>query len=172
MARNVEIKARIDSVAVMLPRALALASRGPEIIYQDDTFFRCERGRLKLRQFDARQGQLIFYERADRAGPKTSFYEITLTTEPDKLRSVLSAALGEIGRVRKRRTLLMAGRTRIHLDEVQGLGDFLELEVVLAASEPEADGLAEAHVLMQSLGIAADSLIEGAYLDLLLQIPD
>jgi predicted adenylyl cyclase CyaB len=76
-------------------------------------------------------------------------------------------AYGEIGRVRKRRILYLAGRTRIHLDRVEGLGDFLELEVVLVDGEPVEAGVREAQVLMARLGIDTSQLIERAYVDLL-----
>ncbi|MGO4306814.1 class IV adenylate cyclase [Cupriavidus sp. RAF12] len=167
MARNVEIKARIASIEALLPRAAALANHGPERIEQDDTFFTCPNGRLKLRAFHADSGQLIFYARPDQAGPKESFYILSPTASPDTLRAALSAAHGETGRVRKVRTLFLVGRTRVHLDRVEGLGDFLELEVVLADGEPVEHGVAEAHALMASLGVDAGALIKGAYVDLL-----
>jgi len=167
MARNIEIKARIDSLAGVLPKALAIASAAPVEISQDDTFFRCENGRLKLRMFDDTHGELIFYRRADQAGPKASFYQITATSQPRQLLDVLAAAYGTLGRVVKHRTLIMAGRTRIHLDRVERLGEFLELEVVLTEGESLDDGIAEAHALMVSLGVFPDQLIEDAYLDML-----
>ena len=71
------------------------------------------------------------------------------------------------GRVQKLRTLFLRGRTRIHLDEVAGLGDFLELEVVLADRELPARGLDEANDLLRRLGVDSSQLIEGSYLDLL-----
>lgn len=166
-ARNVEIKARIESVQALLPHAQALAGSAPQTILQDDTFFACAHGRLKLRDFGDGRGELIQYERADAAGPKTSTYVRSPTDSPATLREALARGLGQIGRVRKRRELLLAGRTRIHLDRVEGLGDFLELEVVLADGEDEGAGLAEAHALMQRLGIAPAQLVRGAYLDLL-----
>ena len=85
----------------------------------------------------------------------------------DACREALTRALGLVGRVRKRRTLLMVGRTRIHLDAVEGLGDFMELEVVLRDGEPDAAGSAEAEALMQALGLAEAPRLAGAYLDLL-----
>lgn len=169
MARNVEIKARIDSVDALVPWAAAIATEGPERIEQDDTFFPCPNGRLKLRAFDATSGQLIFYARPDQAGPKESFYILSPTASPDTLRDALTAAHGSIGRVRKVRTLFLVGRTRVHLDRVEGLGDFLELEVVLRDGEAVDAGVTEAHTLMARLGVPPDALIEGAYLDLLRQ---
>lgn len=74
MARNIEIKARISSVEDLFPRAVTIADQGPIEIAQDDTFFHCATGRLKLRQFTDDSGELIFYQRADQAGPKESFY--------------------------------------------------------------------------------------------------
>jgi adenylate cyclase class IV len=167
MARNVEIKARIASVEALLPRAAALASDGPSEIQQDDTFFRCESGRLKLRDFLDGSGELIFYRRADRSGPKESFYLRSLTSTPAVLRESLSLAYGQAGRVVKHRTVFLIGRTRVHLDKVAGLGHFMELEVVLGENEPAEVGVREANELMGQLGIEPQQLIEGAYVDLL-----
>jgi adenylate cyclase class IV len=167
MARNVEIKARIVSVEALLPLALACADSAPELIAQDDTFFTCATGRLKLRVFERGRGELIAYARADASGPKTSDYAIAPIDDPDALRATLSRALGVSGRVIKKRTLLMAGRTRLHLDRVEGLGDFLELEVVLREGESADDGVAVAHALLARLRIATSQLVAGAYVDLL-----
>src|SRR5213594_1184946 len=111
MARNIEIKARIESVEAVEPKAAALADQGPIEMQQDDTFFACERGRLKLRAFSATEGQLIFYRRANQAGPKESFFVLAPTPSPDSLREALSLAYGQAGRVRKARTLYLVGRT-------------------------------------------------------------
>ena len=169
MPRNIEIKASIERIDDLLPKALAIADQGPVEIEQDDTFFRCDAGRLKLRTLSPSAGELIFYRRADQQGPKESFYQLTPTHEPDRLRETLSLAWGQIGRVQKKRTLLLVGRTRIHLDRVQGLGHFLELEVVLEEGEPLEAGMQEANDIMAQLGVEPSRLIEGAYLDLLLR---
>ena len=166
-SRNVEIKARIASVEAMAPRVAALADRGPIEIEQDDTFFVCERGRLKLRALSATEGQLIFYRRANQAGPKESRFVISPTASPDTLRDALTLAYGSAGRVRKHRTLYLVGRTRVHLDRVESLGHFLELEVILAEGESPDAGVKEARALMTALGLADDQLIDGAYVDLL-----
>ena len=171
MPRNIEIKARVDSLASLEPRVAALADDGPTVIDQDDTFFPCSDGRLKLRAFSSESGELIFYRRADDTGPKESFYILAATTTPDALRAALTHAWGDAGRVRKRRTLYRVGRTRVHLDRVEGLGEFLELEVVLGDGEDAAAGVAEAHALLAGLGIAAEALVAGAYVDLLAARP-
>ena len=166
MPRNVEIKARVADLDALAKLVAPLADEGPIAIGQDDTFFHCARGRLKLRTFAPDRGELIFYRRPDAAGPKESFYVRTPTVDPDALRHTLALAYGELGRVRKHRTLFLIGRTRVHLDRVEDRGDFLELEVVLADDEPTEAGVHEAEALLQRLGIAKSDLVEGAYLDL------
>ena len=170
MARNIEIKARIAGVQQLLPRAAALAAQPVVEILQDDTFFVCPNGRLKLRAFSPERGELIFYQRADQQGPKESFYVLSPTASPDTLREALTLAWGQAGRVRKRRLLLLVGRTRVHLDQVEGLGDFLELEVVLRDDETADAGVQEAHALMAQLGVEPDDLVDAAYVDLLAAI--
>jgi predicted adenylyl cyclase CyaB len=169
MPRNVEIKARVSSVEAVRQKAAAVADKGPFEITQDDTFFRCESGRLKLRAFSSDEGELIFYRRADQQGPKESFYLLSPTSAPDTLRESLSLAYGQTGRVRKQRTLFLAGRTRIHLDQVERLGSFLELEVILEHGEATENGIREAHILMERLGVQSTQVIQGAYVDLLAQ---
>lgn len=172
MARNVEIKARVGDRATLERRVREMATDGPHELFQDDTFFICPRGRLKLRDFGDGSGELIYYERANRTGPGESFYRISPTRSPDSLRTTLGLALGERGRVRKRRVLYHIGRTRVHLDEVEGLGHFMELEVVLGESESAGDGSREAQRLMDALGIRNETLVEVAYIDLLSGEPD
>ena len=167
MARNIEIKARVADLEALRARTAAIADRGPVEIPQDDTFFRCDNGRLKLRVLGDGRGELIFYRRPDADGPKVSFYVVSPTGSPDTLREALTLANGQQGRVVKHRTLFMVGRTRVHLDRVQGLGDFMELEVVLADGEDVDAGLREAQSLMTRLQIAPGDLVQGAYHDLL-----
>lgn len=165
--RNIEIKARVADLAAVEARAAAIADSGPVDIAQDDTFFACPRGRLKLRELAPGQGQLIHYHRPDQGGPKLSDYVIAPTSDPAALREALTRAYGAAGRVRKHRRLYLAGRTRIHLDRVEGLGDFMELEVVLRDGQSDDDGCAIAERLMQRLGLELAPRIAGAYVDLL-----
>jgi adenylate cyclase class IV len=168
MARNIEIKARIGSVEALLPRAQAVAGGEPQRIAQDDTFFPVPQGRLKLRQFEDGSAELIHYHRADSAEAKASDYVRVPVPDPAALREALSRALGLLGRVRKQRLLLLAGATRIHIDRVEGLGDFMELEVVLAPGQSDAEGQHIADALMAELGLAHAERVAGAYMDLLM----
>jgi len=167
MPRNMEIKARIESIQSLFPRVAAIADQGPIEIAQDDTFFYCESGRLKLRALSKEDGELIFYRRANQQSPKESYYLRSPTSSPDTLREAMSQAYGLSGRVRKHRTLFLVGRTRVHLDNVKDLGHFLELEVVLKEGESAEAGVEEARRLMARLGIEQSQLVEDAYVDLL-----
>ena len=167
MPANVEIKARIASVEALLPRARAVAGGEAEVIEQDDTFFSVPQGRLKLRQFADGSAQLIHYDRPDSADAKASDYVRVPVADAAALRAALARACGVQGRVRKRRWLLRAGATRIHLDRVEALGDFIELEVALGDGQTDAEGARIAEGLMLELGLADAPRLAGAYLDLL-----
>jgi predicted adenylyl cyclase CyaB len=167
LPNNVEIKARLADVEAFERRVAEVADGPPATIVQHDTFFVTARGRLKLREFPDGSGELIYYERPDASGPTTSDYRIAPTSDTASLSSVLSRTLGVRGVVIKKRKLYRRGRTRIHVDRVQGLGNFMELEVVLRAGQTPTDGRAVADELMRLLGITPKSLVDVAYIDLL-----
>ncbi len=151
----------------MCRAAESITDQPLEILNQEDTFFRCATGRLKLRRFSDNRGELIAYERADLTGTKSSNYLITKTDDPVGLRQTLANALGILGVVRKQRHLYMRGPTRIHLDKVEELGTFLELEVVMKPGQSTVQGEDLARELMGKLNIQPEDLLAGAYLDLL-----
>jgi predicted adenylyl cyclase CyaB len=165
--RNVEIKARVEDPAGLRARAEAIADGPPEILEQEDVFFRGRAGRLKLRKMPGRDAELIHYERPDAEGPKGSDYVVAPCAEAAALETALTRSLGVDLVVRKTRRVYLVDRTRIHLDEVEGLGSFVELEVVLRPGEDEAAGEAVARELMERLGVGEGQLVRGAYRDLL-----
>jgi len=167
MARNVEIKARVRDPAALARRVRALCGKAVRRLSQADTFFRVPRGRLKLRVVAKGAAELIAYERPDRPGPKGCEYDVARVAGPAAMRRALSRALGVAGTVRKVRRLHMLGATRVHLDRVEGLGDFLELEVVLAKGQSLAYGRRTARAIMEHLGIGKRDLVDRAYIDLL-----
>lgn len=167
MPRNVEIKARVRELDAVQARAAALSDAPAVVLEQEDTFFNVPDGRLKMRVFPYGKGELIAYRRPDAAGPKTSEYFVYRTPHPEQLADLLTRALGVRGIVRKRRLLYLVGRTRIHLDEVEGLGAFLELEVVLAEGQAEEEGEAIARRLLAELGVRDEDRVAEAYIDLL-----
>lgn len=167
MPRNVEIKARIRDMNDVRRHAAALSDAPAVVLEQEDTFFNVPDGRLKMRVFPDGKGELIAYQRPDAVGPKTSEYLVYRTPHPEPLAGLLERALGVRGVVCKRRTLYLVGPTRIHLDEVEGLGAFLELEVVLYDGQPEAEGEAIARRLLADLGVGDEDRVAAAYIDLL-----
>ena len=167
MARNIEIKASLDNISFYINTAQSLSGSEPEVIKQEDYFFNCENGRLKLRILSPDKGVLIFYNRNDSSGPKTSEYFISETNEPNELLHVLEKSYGIRGVVKKTRRLFLIGRARVHIDQIDNLGNFLEFEVVLSDEEDTNIGKQEAHSLMNQFGIKEDSLIDCAYIDLI-----
>lgn len=167
MPANIEIKARVRDFAGLRTRAAKFSDTPEEVIPQVDTFFNVPQGRLKLRVLAPDRGQLIYYQRLDQGGPKRSDYHIAETPDPGSLRHVLELAYGIRGVVKKTRYLYLAGQTRIHVDDVDGLGQFMELEVVLHEGQGDAEGQAIAEGLMASLGVERGDLLEGAYMDLI-----
>src|ERR1041384_5025929 len=148
MPANIEIKAHARDFETIRNRAEALSDKPVQVIPQEDVFFNTPRGRLKLRFFSADQGQLIYYTRPDQEGPKRSDYHISMTPDPENLKRVLQLAYGIRGIVRKIRRLYLVGQTRVHLDDVEGLGQFMELEVVMQEGQSDAEGQGIAEGLM------------------------
>jgi predicted adenylyl cyclase CyaB len=167
MAANIEIKARVPDPDRLRTLVEKISGRPSERIVQEDVFFHCPGGRLKLRILARDDGELIYYRRADSTGPSRSDYFIHSTSDPGSLRAILDMSLGTRAVVRKIRLLHLWGQTRIHLDEVEGLGSFLELEVVLGSDQNDDDGMAIARQLMKKLEIDKADLVDCAYVDLI-----
>src|SRR5688500_14817764 len=162
-----ETTARDPNSNEMRERAEKSSDLPMQVIKQEDIFFNTEKGRLKLRILDVERAQLIYYTRPDQEGPKRSDYHIYETADPKNLKRVLELTYGIRGVVRKTRYLYLVGQTRVHLDDVEGLGQFMELEVVMQEGQSEAEGQLIAEGLMPGLGVERRDLLEGAYLDLL-----
>ena len=167
MPSNVEIKALVADLQAIAALVATMSNTPPETLHQRDTFFRCSTGRLKLRELETGEGELIFYDRADFTGARQSDYEITPVADAATLKSVLRQALGETVVVEKTRVLYLVGQTRVHLDDVKGLGGFLELEVVLRPDQSPSEGHDIAVDLMRRLGIRESDLLATAYADML-----
>ena len=167
MPTNVEIKAKVPNLEIFRRKIEKLYVKEYSEIFQEDTFFKTEEGRLKLRVFSENKGELIYYARDNSTGPKRSDYYIYKTNEPKILKKILEFALGVRGVVKKKRLLYIVGNTRIHLDQVENLGSFIELEVVLNAEQNENEGKVIANDLMAKLDINKKDLIDKAYIDLI-----
>ncbi|MCP3984387.1 MAG: class IV adenylate cyclase [bacterium] len=161
---NIEIKARCADLASARARAEAIATSWVGAERQVDTYFCTRRGRLKLRESSRAGAQLIPYLRPDQQGPKRSDYQLVPVPEPEETLRLLRELLGVHKVVRKQREIAMVGNVRIHLDRVEGLGTFLELEAVFDASpEAEVEERRKVDRLMEQLGIRAADLIDTSY---------
>jgi homotetrameric cytidine deaminase len=174
--RNVELKARDPDPARSLERALALGAEDKGEINQRDTYFAGANGRLKLREQEAGGSpfwdELIQYWRADSPNARTSTYQRVPVADAPTLRDALDAAYGTLVTVRKRRRLLLWEGVRIHLDEVEGLGSYLELEGVAGpGSDLSVEG-DRVEQLRTELGIQDRDLVASSYSDLLLDVPE
>lgn len=166
MPTNIEIKARARAPERQRELAAALSDAPPQKLEQTDTYFHDPRGRCKVRECDG-MAELIYYERGNVPGPKPSKYVRLPVAEPAGLKRQFAETPGLRGVVRKVRHLYMVANTRIHFDDVEDLGSFIELEVVLAAEQTDAQGRLVADDLMNKLEIDPADLIAESYIDLL-----
>jgi cytidine deaminase len=168
---NVELKAIDRDPEATLAASLALGAVDQGILVQRDTYFGARGGRLKLRE-QGGAGELIAYRRPDRNEPTESAYVLAPVGAPSEVGEALDSALGAVMVVSKRRRLLLWEGVRIHLDDVDELGTFIEFEAVL----PDAGDLTTAHEkvakLRAALRIQDDDLVAGGYADLLLAAPE
>ena len=174
--RNVELKARDPDPDRSFERALALGADDRGEIKQRDTYFAAVRGRLKLREQEAGGSplwdELIGYSRADSTEPGTSSYLRVPVADAAALREALDSALGTLVTVVKRRRVLLWENVRIHLDEVEGLGSYVELEGVAEAESDLSVEHEKVERLRRELGIEDQDLVAGSYSDLLLSDSD
>jgi predicted adenylyl cyclase CyaB len=167
MKRNIELKARCASLSAAREAARAMGAEYVGILEQRDTYFAARQGRLKLRETSGKPAELIAYARDDTAAVRGSDYQLVSIADPAALLAALTSALGVRGAVVKRRELWMWQGVRIHLDEVAGLGTFVELEAVMEPDEPDEIGQQKVAVLRERLGITDENLVGVSYSDLL-----
>jgi predicted adenylyl cyclase CyaB len=165
--RNLELKARHADLAAARAAALRLGARPAGIEAQTDTYFRVPHGRLKLRVIDDAFAVLIWYERPDGVTARLSAYHLVPVPDPLALKTALSGALGVRGDVRKRREILLWYNVRIHLDDVAGLGTFVEFEAVLGPEDDERTAVECLDELCRQLAIQPAERIGSCYADML-----
>lgn len=169
MAANIEFKARLRDAMIQELAVVEMTQTQPEILIQRDTFFHVTHGRLKLREISGAEPHLIQYFRDDVAEVRRSDYVIVPVPDPVMFVEAMDRSQGIRGIVRKLRKLWIVGQTRIHLDHVEQLGDFIELEVVLHDEQTDDEGNAVARELMKKLSVSDDDIVDLAYIDLLEQ---
>jgi len=164
--RNIELKALLHDRVAALRVCDALDAIFQDDIRQVDTYFRVPEGRLKLRESEPGDDYLVFYRRPDLASTKACDY--TLTVVSRSVKRVLTDALGVLAVVTKVRTLYLWENVRIHLDRVDGLGEFIEFEAVLTESHDDADGHAKLARLRETFAIAPGAIRAFSYVDMVL----
>ena len=167
MRRNIELKARCDDLSAARQGARSAGAIEQRLLIQTDTYFHCRNGRLKLRQIEAEKSELIWYARADSAETRSSDYILTPISDSPDMLAALSAALGVRITVRKRRELWLYQNVRIHLDEVDGAGSFVEFEAVIGSDADEAAAPAQIEHLCVAMNIFKKDLVSQSYSDLL-----
>ena len=160
---NIELKARCDDLGRVRERCESLGAEGQEPERQVDTYFSVSHGRMKLRESLESGAELIYYIRDDVAGPRESHYDLYPVEDPEGLKAILANALGMSVVVAKRRETFVLGSVRIHLDKVQELGSFVELQG--SVDEPRELPLVadEVQGVQQALGIDSQSLVKESY---------
>ena len=171
-ARNIELKARVSDLELSRTIARRIATARLGIERQCDTYFDCSRGRLKLREIEGGPAQLIAYDRPDGPDAKASDYQLVAlggVETAQAVRELLVAALGVSVVVEKSREIFLHHNVRIHLDEVRGLGSFLEFEAVVGGDIDDRAAHEQLAWLQNEFNICAAELMGESYSDMLLQ---
>lgn len=165
---NIEIKARCQNPEGVheLLKGLNADYRGLD--HQIDTYFNCPTGRLKLRAGNI-ENSLIFYNRSNQEGPKESDIALTKLPKDTAIRLVLEKSYGIKVEIDKERHIYFIENVKFHIDEVQGLGSFMEIEAIDRDGSIGIQKLnSQCEHYMEVLGIDKSDLVDCSYSDLLL----
>lgn len=163
--KNLELKARIADAEAAEALARRLGAEDGGLLRQVDTYFNAPHGRLKLREINGLEAQLIAYDRPEDEAQRYSQFRVVSVSDPAGMKALLSEALGLRGTVAKRRHLYLWNDCRIHVDQVEGLGDFLEFEVLSQGNA--CSDWDRMEVLMLHFGLRDQDAIRASYSDLL-----
>ena len=166
---NIEIKARINEAAGIRNLLLENNAKFIGIDHQQDTYFNVKRGRLKLREGNI-ENSLIYYERADLDGPKNSHFQLLKVTDSKQLKDVLEKSIGIKVIVRKKREIYFIGNIKFHIDDVPGLGSFIEIEASNLNDDISEEALLEqCEFYIMKFEIKPEDMVSNSYSDLLLK---
>ena len=167
MGINIEIKAYCDDLELFKSKLLQLPVTFKGMDFQTDTFFNVPHGRLKLRESSLYGNILIPYLRPDQEGPKQSEYELIPISDAQKIKNLFSKILGIKGEIKKKRQIYLFENVRVHLDEVEKLGNFIELETVIDDEKTINENKEKTKWLLRYFNIDSSQLVESAYIDLI-----
>jgi adenylate cyclase class IV len=162
---NVEFKAELRDIALARTICRAIGASFILTMDQTDTYFRVPSGRLKKRECEGEPTEWIYYERADKAAARLSRFTIYSAQQARERFGETSLPVRAV--VRKRRELYMLGNTRIHLDAVEGLGTFLELESLIGRDHGTARGHEAVATLRTQFAPALGETVAVGYVDLI-----
>ena len=166
---NVEIKARSNNPAGIRNYLLVNNADFKKVDEQTDTYFNVKNGRLKLREGNI-ENNLIFYERANQAGPKNSHFHLVKVEDAKAMKEILTKSMGVKVVVKKKREIYYISNVKFHIDEVPGLGSFVEIEAGNILADLSMEQLKEqCDFYMQEFGIEKEDLVEVSYSDILLE---
>jgi predicted adenylyl cyclase CyaB len=167
---NVEIKARCKQADLIRQYLLDHAADFKGTDLQTDTYFHSPQGRLKLREGNI-ENNLIYYERDNQAGPKSSHFQLVKIADAAGLKQVLTQSMGIKVVVQKQRDIYYINNVKFHLDEVPGLGAFVEIEAGNMLADLTHEALqAQCAFYMAAFAIQQEDLMEVSYSDLLLAL--
>lgn len=165
---NVEIKARCGNPAFIRDYLLSNNAEFRGTDEQTDTYFQVPHGRLKLREGNI-ENNLIYYERSNQAGPKDSHFQLVKINDAAGLKEALAKANGIKTVVKKKREIYYIANVKFHIDEVPGLGSFVEIEAGNILADLSKEQLKEqCDYYLAAFNIQTEDLIEVSYSDMLL----
>ena len=167
MSTNLELKVVYLSANNAERIARRLNARRIGLLQQLDTYYRVPRGRLKVREINGKQFELIYYQRSSAKSSRYSNYQVIPLTTPDSMKQLCAILFGERIAVRKSRLLYLYKNSRIHIDRVRGLGSFIEFEVLVTKGKRQARSLMQ--TLIEKFEISPRSIVGLSYSELLLK---
>ena len=166
---NVEIKARTNTPGKIRQYLIAHGASYKGLDEQTDTYFNSPHGRLKLREGNI-ENNLIYYERENQAGPKQSHFQLVKVPDASGLKNVLTQSMGIKVIVKKKREIYYIDNVKFHIDEVPGLGSFIEIEAGNILADLSKDQLQEqCDFYLKEFGVGENELVEVSYSDMLLE---
>lgn len=167
--KNIELKIVLSNPEAVILNLKTIKARFIGKIKQIDIYYNCQKGRLKLREINGKSSELIFYQRPDTKKSKVSDYQVLpiKISQVKNIKHILSQAMGEKIIVKKERNLWLYKNTRIHIDKVKNIGNYLELETVVKKGILSAKK--EHQEVIDLLGISKTKKIDVSYSDLLLK---
>ena len=167
---NIEIKARTQSPEAIrkILNKLGAEFKGTDL--QTDTYFNVPKGRLKLRSGNI-ENTLIYYERLNTAGPKSSHFNLVPVADTLAMKALLLNSLGLKVEVVKQREIFFIGNVKFHLDTLEKLGTFVEIEASNKYAALSTEALSEqCNFYIQQFGIRPEDMLSHSYSDMLLAL--